>query len=160
MITRYSTVAAILLLATAMASDFTDPFVGKWVLNPSLSKFPGGTCPKRMVIRMESAGQGIHYRSDAIYANGATAHSEYTADYNGKPSLVMGNHGMLLPVSLQRSNPRLVLASYTKGFEVVATSRRVVSKDGRRMTILTMSKDRTGAQVRTVGVYEKQREKP
>jgi len=159
MITRHSTVSVILLLATAMASDFTDPFVGKWVLNPGLSKFPSGTCPKRMVITIESAGKGVHYRSDAIYANGSTAHSEYTADYNGKQSLVMGNHGMLLPVSLKRSNPRLVLASYTQGFEVVATSRRAVSKDGRRMTILTMSKDRTGADVTTLGVYEKQSEK-
>jgi len=159
MITKYSTVAVILLLATAMASDVTDPFVGKWVLNPGLSKFPSGTCPKRMVIEMESRGRGVHYRSDAIYANGATAHSEYTADYNGKQSLVMGNHGMLLPVSLKRSDPRLVLASYLKGLQVVATSRRVVSRDGRRMTILTMSKDRTGVDVMTVGVYEKQREK-
>src|SRR5262249_18937711 len=159
MITRHCAVAVILLLAPAMASDVTDPFVGKWVLNPGLSKFPSGTCPKRMVIEMESAGKGVHYRSDAIYANGATAHSEYTADYNGTQSLVMGNHGILLPVSLKRSSPRLVLASYLKGLRVVATSRRVVSKDGQRMTILTMAKDRTGVDVMTVGVYEKQREK-
>jgi len=112
-----------------------------------------------MVIEIESAGEGIHYRSDATYANGVTAHSEYTADYNGKQSLVVGNHGMLLPVSLKRSNSRLVLASYTKGLQVVASSRRVVSRDGRRMTITTISKDRTGADVMTVGVYEKQRER-
>lgn len=157
--TRYCAVAVMLLLATAMASAFTDPFVGRWVLNPGLSKYPSGTCPKRMVIEIESAGEGIHYRSDATYANGVTAHSEYTADYNGKQSLVVGNHGMLLPVSLKRSNSRLVLASYTKGLQVVASSRRVVSRDGRRMTITTISKDRTGADVMTVGVYEKQRER-
>jgi hypothetical protein len=112
-----------------------------------------------MVIEMESAGDGLHYRSDATYANGITAHSEYTADYNGKQSLVTGNRGLLLPVSLKRSNPRLVQASYTRGSEVVATSRRVLSKDGRRMTITTISKDRTGADVVTVGVYERQRER-
>jgi len=157
--TRYCAVAVILLLATAMAAAFTDPFVGRWVLNPGLSKYPSGTCPRRMVIEIESAGEGIHYRSDATYANGVTVHSEYTADYNGKQSLVVGNHGMLLPVSLKRSNSRLVLASYTKGLQVVASSRRVVSRDGRRMTITTISKDRTGADVMTVGVYEKQRER-
>jgi len=157
--TRYCSVAVILLLATQMASAFTDPFVGRYVLNPSLSKYPSGTCPRRMVIEIESAGDGVHYRSDATYANGVRAHSEYTADYNGKQSLVVGNHGMLLPVSLKRSNSRLVLASYTKGLQVVASSRRVVSKDGRRMTITTISKDRTGADVMTVGVYEKKRER-
>ena len=156
--TRYCAVAVILLLATAMAAAFTDPFVGRWVLNPGLSKYPSGTCPRHMVIEVESAGDGVHYRSDATYANGATTHSEYTADYNGKQSLVMGNRGMLLPVSLKRSNSRVVLASYIRGMQVVATSRRVVSKDGRRMTITTISKDRTGADVVTVGVYEKQHE--
>jgi hypothetical protein len=156
--TRYCAVAVILLLATAIASA-TDPFVGRWVLNPRLSKYPNGTCPRRMVIEMESTGDGVHYRSDATYANGVTAHSEYTADYNGKQSLVIGNRGMLWPVSLKRSNSRLVLASYTKGLQVVATSRRVVSMDGRRMTITTISKDRTGADVMTVGMYEKQRER-
>jgi hypothetical protein len=156
--TRYCIVAVTLLLATAMASA-TDPFVGRWVLNPGLSKYPSGTCPRSMVIEMQRAGDGVHYRSDATYADGVTAHSEYTADYNGKQSLVIGNRGMLLPVSLKRSNSRLVLASYTSGFQVVATSRRVVSKDGRRMTITTISKDRTGADVISVGVYEKQHER-
>ncbi|HKV77886.1 MAG TPA: hypothetical protein VJP02_07095 [Candidatus Sulfotelmatobacter sp.] len=156
--TIYWAVAVTLLLATAMASA-TDPFVGRWVLNARLSKYPSGTCPRRMMIEMESAGDGVHYRSDATYANGVTAHSEYTADYNGKQSLVMGNRGLLLPVSLRRSNSRLVLASYTKGLQVVATSRRTVSKDGQRMTITTISKDKTGADVISVGVYEKQRER-
>ena len=155
--TKYCAVALILLLATGMASASTDPFLGRWVLDPGLSRYPRGTCPKHMVIEMETAGHGVHYRSDATYANGVTAHSEYTADYNGKSSLVMGNRGMLLPVSLKRSNPRLVLASYSRGAEVLATSRRVISPDGRRMTITTVSKDRTGAEVVTVGVYEKQR---
>jgi len=111
-----------------------------------------------MVIEMERAGDGVHYRSETTYANGVTAHSEYTADYNGKRSLVVGNRGMLLPVALKRSHSNVVLASYTKGLQVVATSRRVVSKDGGRMTITTISKDRAGTNVTTVGVYEKQRE--
>lgn len=153
--TKYCVVAVILLVATGTAWSLTDPFVGRWVLNPGLSKYPNGTCPRRMVIEMESVRDGIHYRSETRYANGVTAHSEYTADYNGKQSLVMGNRGMLFPVSLKRSNSHLVLASYTKGLQVVATSRRVVSKDGRRMTITTISKDWTGADVLTVAVYER-----
>lgn len=156
--TKCCAVVVTLLLATAMASA-TDPFAGTWVLNPGLSRYPSGTCPKRMVIEMESVGDGVHYRSDTTYANGVTAHSEYTADYNGKQSLVMGNRGMLLPVSLKRSNSRVVLASYTRGLQVVATSRRVVSKDGQRMTITTLSKGKTGVDVMIVGVYEKQRER-
>jgi hypothetical protein len=39
---------------------------------------------------------------------------------------------------------------------VVATSRRVVSEDGRVMTISTIWKDLSAKSVKTIGVYEKQ----
>ena len=147
--------AVMAISAGAMATS-ADPFVGKWVLNPQESKYPAGTLPKGMVIQMESAGKGIHYRSETTYASGSTAHSEYTAEYNGKQALVTGNRGMLLPVFLKRHDSHTVIASYTKALQVVATSRRVVSKDGQRMTITTVSKNTSGKDVTTLGVYEKQ----
>jgi hypothetical protein len=66
---------------------------------------------------------------------------------------------MLLPVFLKRPNSHTVIASYTKALQIVATSRRVVSKDGQRMTITTISKNQLGKDVTTVGLYEKQRAK-
>jgi hypothetical protein len=144
------------LVTTATASS--DPFVGKWVLDPHQSKYPAGQCPKRMIIEIEARGQGIQYRSDAVYVNGATTHSQYTAEYNGKPVLVSGTYGMLLPVALKRIDSHTVVASYFKSLQRVATSRRVVSHDGRRMTITTTSKDRFGKSETTVGVYRRQTE--
>ena len=152
----YLVMVIAVLITTATASS--DPFVGKWVLDPQQSKYPAGECPKRMSIEIEATGQGIRYRSDTVYANGGTTRSQYTAEYNGKPVLVLGTHGMLLPVSLKRLDLHTVVASYFKSFEVVATSRRVVSHDGRRMTITTTSNDRFGKSVTTVGVYERQTE--
>ena len=152
----YLVMVIAVLITTATASS--DPFIGKWALDRQQSKYPAGECPKRMVIEIEATGQGIRYRSDAVYANGGTTHSQYTAEYDGKPVLVLGTHGMLLPVSLKRLDLHTVVASYFKSFEVVATSRRVVSHDGRRMTITTTSKDRFGKSVTTVGVYERQTE--
>ena len=143
-----------IMVTNAMA--WTDPFVGKWVLDVQLSEYPAGTCPKSMVIEMETAGRGVRYRSDATYANGSTVHSEYTADYDGNQAVVMGAHGMMLPVFLERIDSNTVDASYTKGLLVVARSRRVVSEDGRRMTVRTTSKDPSGKTVTTVGVCEKQ----
>lgn len=143
-----------LLAISAKASS--DPFAGKWVLDREQSQYPAGTCPKTMVIEMESVGQGVHYRSVATYANGNKVHSEYTADYNGNQAIVMGAHGMMLPVFLKRLDPRTVVASYTKSLLVVATSRRVVSGDGHHMTITTTLKDSSGKTVTTIGVYEKQ----
>ena len=145
--------AAMLLVSTALWA--TDPFVGRWTLNTQKSKYPPGTCPKRMVIEMEPAGRGIRYHSETTLANGGSTYSDYTADYNGKQAIVMGARGMLLPVALKRTNTNTVVASYTKSLQVVATSRRVVSPDGRFMTITTTSQDRSGKPVTSVGVYER-----
>lgn len=109
-----------------------------------------------MVIEMESVPSGIRYRSDTTYAQGRTAHSEYTAEYNGRQALVVGDHGLLLPVSLKRIDSRTVVASYMRGTEVVATSRRGISSDGLRMTITTIERGR-GKIATVVGVYEKAR---
>src|SRR5689334_8695068 len=87
------------LATTAIASD--DPFVGKWVLDVARSEYPAGSCPKTMVIEMESVGHGVRYKSDAVYADGKAVHAEYTADYDGNQAIVMGAHGMMLPVSLK-----------------------------------------------------------
>jgi hypothetical protein len=108
-----------------------------------------------MVIRMEPAGDGVHYRSETTYANGASSSSQYTADYAGAESIVTGSIGLMTPVSLRRLDSRTVQASYVRALKPVATSRRVVSKDGRIMTITTTSEDKDGNVVTTVGVYEK-----
>jgi hypothetical protein len=143
-----------LLATTCKAAD--DPFVGTWVLDVASSQYPSGTCPESMVIEMKSAGTGIHYRSDTRYANGRILHSEYTADYNGNQALVTGAHGMMLPVFLRRINSHSVIASYTKSLQIVATSERVVSADGQRMTIATIATDPSGQQLTTISVFNKQ----
>lgn len=156
--TTWCLIAVIALLTAASASD--DPFLGKWILEPQHSRYPAGTRPKQMSIEMEPAARGVRYRSDTTYANGRTTHTEYTADYDGRQVLVWGTQGLMLPVSLKRTDSHTVVASYFKSFHVVATSRRVVSHDGRRMTITTTSKDSSGKNVTTVGIYGKQSEKP
>jgi hypothetical protein len=148
-------VAVTVTLLTIGAKASNDPFAGKWILDVHHSKYPAGTCPKRLVIEMEAADQGIRYRSETTYTNGAITHAEYSADYNGKQVIVTGGHGMLLPVTLKRINSHNVVASYTQGLQIVATSRRVVSRDGRLMTITTTSKDSSGHIVTTVGTYRK-----
>jgi hypothetical protein len=150
-------VAWMLISAAASLAQMAqpDPFVGTWRLSVEKSTYPPGTCPKQMVIEMTKAGDGIHYRSETTCADGRSTHSEYTADYAGKQALVRGAVGLMLPVSLHRVDANTVVATYTRGFQVIASSRRVVSEDGRFMTITTTSPDTTGKSVTTVGVYDK-----
>lgn len=149
-------IAAVALVTSAAAS--TDLFVGRWVLDVQHSKYPAGACPKSMVIEMETTGPEIRYHSETTYANGSKTQANYRAPYNGQQAVVMGARGLLLPVSLKRIDSHTVVASYSRLLQVVATSRRVLSADGRIMTITTISKDPTGKRVTTIGVYQKQRE--
>src|ERR1700704_5655834 len=152
--------AALLLCANVLAASAprsanSDLFTGTWKLNPQKSSYPRGACPKRMGIVMEPAGEGVHYRSETTYANGNSTRSEYSADYSGREAIVTGSAGLLLPVSLKRVDARTVIARYTRGLQIVAPSRRVVSNDGKLMTVTTTSPDQSGTSVTSVGVYEK-----
>jgi hypothetical protein len=142
------------LLASVLFAG-SDPFVGTWTLNVHKSKYPQGAAPKQMVIHMEPAGDGIRYQSQTTGPDGRVTRAEYIADYSGKAATVKGTVGLMIPVSLQRPDANTVVASYTRGGEVVASSRRSVSKDGRVMTITTVSKDKGGHTVTNIGVYEK-----
>lgn len=153
----YLLISAALLISTTMlvAAGHTDPFAGAWKLNVEKSTYPPGACPKQMIIVMETAGEGVNYRSETLYENGSLARAQYTADYSGKEAMVTGNAGVLLPVSLKKIDDNTVIASYKRGFQVVATSRRTLSPDGHVMTITTTSADKTGKTVTSIGVYDK-----
>jgi hypothetical protein len=148
-----------LLLSFALISlaekPGADPFLGQWALDVAASRYPAGTCPASMTIEISVADPGIRYRSDTVLRNGSVVHAYYTARYDGASAIVMGDHGMLLPVSLKRPNPNTVVATYTRALEVVATSRRVVSADSHRMIITTTSHDLLGRQVTNVGIYRR-----
>src|SRR5260221_2576574 len=123
------------VLVVSLLAQAADPFAGTWNLNPKKSKYGAGEIPKSMTIVMETAGDGISYRSDTEYANGRKAQAKYTADYKGTESIVMGAKGLLTPVSLKRIDSNTVEASYKRGMQTIATSRRVLSKNGRMMTV-------------------------
>jgi hypothetical protein len=149
---------SILLPSSALKALNTagaDPFLGTWVLNVQKSAYPADTCPKRMVIEMEKDGDGVRYRSSAWYANGATSFSHYSAKYDEREVLVQGSNGFLLPVSLKRIAADTVVATYKRGMQPVATSRREVSADGQVMTITTVVTGKDGRSVTTIGVYER-----
>lgn len=149
---RLSIVAAI-FATLALAGD--DPFSGTWKLNAQKSKYPPGACPRSMVIEMEPVANGVRYRSETTYPNGRKSKVHYTADYRGTEAIVRGEAGLLAPVSLERPDERTVVASYKRGMQVIATSRRVVSKNGRVMTITTTSPGPDGKPVSNTGVYDK-----
>jgi hypothetical protein len=148
--------AVVMLALPAARASANDPFVGKWKLDVRQSRYPARACPRSMEIEMRPAEGGVWYQSDATYGNGGGIHAQYTAKYDGKEVLVSGTRGLLLPVSLKRLSSHIVVATYARGMQVVATSKRVVSADGRVMTITTTSIDASGKKASTLGVYRRE----
>ncbi len=85
---------ALLALLANLAIADTDPFAGTWTLNLRKSKYPPGAAPRRMVIHMETAGDGILYQSETIDANGRSTKAEYIAGYDGREAVVKGGVGL------------------------------------------------------------------
>ena len=148
-------IAVIALLFSAGLLRAADPFLGKWVLDTRQSRYAAGTCPRQMTIEMTAAGRGVHYHSETVMQNGKSFAADYVANYDGTPSLVSGAKSVLLPVSLQKLGPRVVVARYTSGLEVRATSRRSISADGTTMTVKTTSSDGSGAVFTNIGIYRR-----
>jgi len=155
-----SRTAALCCVAYALSAQpvraDSDLFLGTWRLNPSASTYQSGDVPASMTIIMETTPQGIHYRSQTELRDHRTTTAQYTAAYGGQQALVIGDAGFLTPVKLARIDAHTVAASYVRGgSQVVAESRRVLSADGKKMTITTVFKAKDGKAVTNVGIYEK-----
>jgi hypothetical protein len=147
-------VCCLLTTVLVRGESSPDPFLGTWLLEPKASHYPGNSCPKLMTIEMTPETRGVHYHSHTQPSMGNAFDVDYVANYDGKPVIVTGSKGILLPVSLERRGVT-VTATYRSSFQVMATSQRVLSADNNTMTITTVSHDAMGTAATNVGVYRR-----
>jgi len=133
----------------------TDPALGTWKLNPAKSKYSPGPIPKSAMITYAAQGDGIKRSGQTVEANGSTTNMEYTANFDGKDYPVTGSP-TADAISLKRVNASTVEATLRKDGKVVSTARRVVSKEGKTMTLTITGTTADGKPMKNVAVYEKQ----
>ena len=135
----------------AAAQD--DPFTGTWVLNVAKSKMQPATASKSEIIHYKITGDEEDFLSDAVTIEGYPESIKYTARYNdGKayPFSITINGKVTNPGAMtmvkkidtwtrERFNVR-------EGKPVIA-SRRVVSRDGKTMTLTILRMDAQGGEV-------------
>jgi hypothetical protein len=138
----------------AWAAPAADLFTGIWVLNAGASTYATGDMPQSMTIRLDATEQGEHYFSRAVRKNRQKATAEYSADYNGTLAMVVGDSGLLTPVSLRRTDPNTVEVTYQRAFRTIAHTVRVVSPDARTMTITTTVNGEPKERV-NIGIFSK-----
>src|SRR5262245_10812668 len=94
------------LVTTAFAQ--ADSQVGVWTLNVAKSKYSPGPGPKSGTTTIEAAGAGTKVTVDQVLSDGAKAHWEFTANYDGKDSPVTGNNPNADTVSRKRLDANTV----------------------------------------------------
>jgi hypothetical protein len=112
-----------------------DPVIGRWVLDRARSEF-SGDAPEKRITTFELLPDGrIRHTTETVIANGSTDRVEYTAKYDEKDIPI--SNSFLSTVSVKRVDARTTEGKGKIRGEVVETSTRTVSADGRTLAIAT-----------------------
>ena len=130
-----------------------DPTVGTWKLNLAKTKYNAGQAPKSTTLVIEAAGQGVKLTSNTVLADGTARKISYTATYDGKDAAVTGTPDYDT-ISLKKTANGSE-GSRKKAGKVLQTFTRVVSADGKTMTVTSTGTNAAG-KVDNVQVYDKQ----
>ena len=112
-----------------------DPLIGRWILDRVKSEFSGAPPEKRITIFDLTPDGSLKHVTETVIANGSTDRVEYTAKYDGKDNQI--TNSFLWTVSVKRINARTTERTGKVNGEVVETSTRTVSADGKTLTIST-----------------------
>lgn len=131
-----------------------DPRVGTWNLNVAKSKFSPGPPSRSLTLTVEPSGTGEKVTAQIVDANGARTESQYTANYDGNESPLTGTPAPTM-VSLKRIDSHRTERIDKRDGKVIQTFSRVVSPDGKTMTVTVKGTDPQGRAVNDVLIFEK-----
>jgi hypothetical protein len=137
--------------STAFAADAVD---GTWNLNVAKSKF-NGTAPKSGTRAYTESADGTTLDQKMVGADGKEASMHVTLAYDGKDHPITGNPdadgGTGKAINAHTSDFTL-----TKGGKVVGTVHRVVSADGKTLTVHNKGTHADGKTYDDTLVFDKQ----
>ena len=148
-------VLAVVVPIGSLSAQATDRAAGTWELNLTKSKFSPGPPPKSLTRTFEATAAGVTYSAQGIDADGKPTLVEFTAKYDGKDYPVTGSPNFDA-ISLKRIDASKAAATLKKAGKVVQTSTRVVSKDGKTLTLTVKGTNPKGQTVNDVMVFDKQ----
>jgi len=121
----------------------TDPFVGTWKLKIDRSKFtPGAPRFILATIQIESAGNGLKSTGAAADGQGISSDFTFNCQLDGTPCKVtpstipMRSESAVDTITLKRIDQNIIMATGTKNGKPVYSDRRIVSDDGKTMTVV------------------------
>jgi len=156
---RIITTIAVVVVALASSglilAQGAEPLMGSWKTNPAKSKYSPGPAPKSTIVKYEAQGAGLKITADITNADGTTQYEEYVATFDGKASVVNGDPDRDSAIS-KRIDANTTVVMGTKGEKPTVNFRRVVSKDGKTLTLTQTGVDGKGQKLNNVAVFDKQ----
>ena len=148
---------AVCLVAMSLLSGYaqTDPVIGTWKLNLAKSKSSPGPPVQSLTQTFEAVGQGVKVTAKGTDAEGKPIDTQFTANYDGKDYPITGSP-IWDAVTVKRINAYKVEYTLKKAGKVVSTGTRVVSKDGKTLTLTAKGTNAKGEKTSSTAVYEKQ----
>jgi hypothetical protein len=153
---------AILCTLTLSLCAAADPFVGTWKLNTNRSKFaPGAPSFILAAIQIESAGTGLKSTASGADGQGISGDFTFSCQLDGTPCKVtpatipMRGVSAVDTITLKRADPNIIMATGTKNGKPVYSDRRVVSADGKTMTVVRDGTMRDGKKDESTIVLER-----
>ena len=155
---RTATLGLILASATVsiicVSAQAGDPLAGTWELNLAKSKFSPGPAPKSQTRTYEVTGQQEKMSAKGIDAEGKPTLRQFTANPDGKDYPYIGSPShdtiALMPVDTFTTT-----FTEKRAGKVVGTGTRVLSKDGKMLTISVKGTNPKGQPVENILVFDK-----
>ena len=138
-----------------------DPFVGIWKLNTHRSKFPP-YAPSFFfaTIQIESAGTGLKSTASGADSEGFANGFTFTCKFDGTsckvtPATPLRGASAVDTINLKRVNPNTIIATGVRNGKPVYSDRRVVSPDGKTMTVVRDGTTPEGKKYESIIVLER-----
>ena len=148
-------VITMMLPVSHLLAQTADPVIGTWELNLAKSKYDPGPAPKSQTRTYEAVGESLKVSIEGVTAEGKETHTDYTGKYDGKDFPVSGNPDADT-MSLKRIDDSTAEATLKKAGKVVINSTRLISKDGKVMTVKTKGTNAKGGAFNNTLVFDKQ----
>jgi hypothetical protein len=132
-----------------------DPVIGTWKLNVAKSTYTPGPAPASQTRVYEEHPGGIQVTIRTVHADGQSTSVQHPLNYDGKEHPVTGS-GQADAIALEKIDEYTSEANLKHAGKVIGSNRRVVSNDGKMMTITYQGTDARGRPVKNTAVYDKQ----
>jgi hypothetical protein len=147
--------SALVFCAFAATLCGADHMTGTWKLNTAKSKYVGMAMPKDQSVTYTPQGSGWKYEAKGTSAEGQPINSSFVYVKDGADAATTGFPSWDAIV-LKNGNADTSTATFKRQGKAVGNARRVISSDGKTMTITGEVTQPDGKKATYTAVYDKQ----